>query len=60
MFDGVNPRAGITQSNMSVPDFADWQSQNQAFERMAGFVTGGSLLVSGDETERVRGYRRDR
>ncbi|MFN2514326.1 MAG: ABC transporter permease, partial [Pyrinomonadaceae bacterium] len=22
---------------------------------MAGFVTGGSLLVSGDETERVRG-----
>ena len=54
IFDGVNPQAGITQSNMSVPDFADWQSQNQVFERMAGFVTGGSLLVSGDETERVR------
>lgn len=54
MFDGVNPRAGITQSNMSVPDFADWQTQNQVFEHMAGFVTGGSLLVSGDETERVR------
>ena len=53
-FDGVNPHAGITQSNMSVPDFADWQSQNQVFERMAGMVTGGSLLVSGDETERVR------
>ncbi len=53
-FDGVNPHAGITQSNMSVPDFADWQSQNQVFEQMAGFVTGGSLLVSGDETERVR------
>ena len=54
-FDGVNPHAGITQSNMSVPDFADWQSQNQVFEQMAGFITGGSLLVSGDETERVRG-----
>ena len=54
-FDGVNPQKGITQSNMSVPDFADWQSQNQLFEQMAGFVTGGSLLVSGDETERVRG-----
>ena len=53
-FDGVNPRAGITDSNMSVPDFADWRSQNQVFEQMAGFVTGGSLLVSGDETERVR------
>src|SRR5688500_8117632 len=54
-FDGVNPAKGITQSNMSVPDFADWQSQNQVFEHMAGFVSGGSLLVSGDETERVRG-----
>jgi len=55
IFDGINPAQGITQSNMSVPDFADWQSQNQVFEQMAGFVTGGSLLASGDETERVRG-----
>lgn len=54
-FDGLDPRAGITQGAISVPDFADWQSQNQVFEHMAGFVTGGSLLVSGDETERVRG-----
>jgi len=53
-FDGVNPAKGITQSNMSVPDFADWQNQNQVFERMAGFISGGALLVSGDETERVR------
>ena len=45
---------------MSVPDFADWQSQNQAFEQMAGFVSGGSLLISGDETERVRGDRSQR
>ncbi|MFL6207328.1 MAG: ABC transporter permease [Pyrinomonadaceae bacterium] len=52
---GENPPQGITQSNMSVPDFADWQSQNQVFEQLAGFVTGGSLLVSGDEAERVRG-----
>ena len=54
-FDGIDPQAGITQGAMSVPDFADWQSQNQVFERMAAYVTGGSLLVSGDETERVRG-----
>lgn len=54
-FDGINPAKGITESNMSVPDFADWKNQNQVFERMAGFVAGGSLLVSGDETERVRG-----
>src|SRR5258705_13347737 len=40
---------------MSVPDFVDWQNQNQVFEQLAGFVSGGSLLTSGDETERVRG-----
>jgi putative ABC transport system permease protein len=54
MLEGINPTAGITQSNMSVPDFADWQTQNQVFEKLAGFVAGGTLLASGDETERVR------
>ena len=53
-FDGMNPGKGITESNMSVPDFADWKNQNQVFERMAGFVSGGALLASGDEVERVR------
>jgi len=55
LLEGVNAGAGITQSNMSIPDFADWQQQNQAFEQLAGFVSGGSLLTNGDETERVRG-----
>jgi putative ABC transport system permease protein len=55
LLDGINPSAGITQSNMSIPDFADWQAQSQSFEQLAGFVTGGSLLTSGDEIERVRG-----
>src|SRR5437660_224249 len=40
---------------MSIPDFADWQNQNQVFEQMAGFITGGVLLSIGDETERVHG-----
>jgi putative ABC transport system permease protein len=53
LLEGVNPAHGITDSNMSIPDFADWQSQNQVFEQLAGFVTGGSLLTIGDETERV-------
>jgi putative ABC transport system permease protein len=53
--EGVNPSQGITLSNLSVPDFADWQTQNQVFEQVAGFVSGGSLLVSNDEIERVRG-----
>src|SRR5258706_1838810 len=52
--EGITPPKGITQSNLSIPDFADWQSQNQVFDQLAGFVSGGSLLTSGEETERVR------
>src|SRR5438270_12857638 len=52
---GVNPAKGITQSNMSVPDLADWQAQNQTFAQLAGFVTGGALLITNDEPERIRG-----
>jgi putative ABC transport system permease protein len=55
LLEGVNPGKGITQSNMSMPDLADWQSQTTVFEKIAGFISGGSLLTSGDETERVRG-----
>jgi len=55
VLEGVNPPRGITQSNMSIPDFADWQNQNQVFEHMAGFLTGGVLLNNGEETERVHG-----
>jgi putative ABC transport system permease protein len=51
---GVNPQQGITDSNMSVPDFADWTSRNQVFEELAGFVTGGAQLLNNDEPERVR------
>jgi len=55
VLEGINPPKGITQSNMSIPDFADWQKQNQVFAQMAGFITGGVLLNNGDETERVHG-----
>jgi len=54
LFEGVNPRQGITESNMSVPDIADWQKQSQSFEQIAAFVTGGVFLSTGDEVERVR------
>ena len=54
LLEGVNPRQGITQSNMSVPDIDDWQKQSQSFEQIAAFTSGGVFLSSGDETERVR------
>src|SRR5215213_3252030 len=55
LFLGINPRQGINESNMSMPDILDWQQQSQSFEQIAGFVTGGMFLTTGDETERVRG-----
>lgn len=32
VFEGINPSKGITQSNMSIPDFVDWQQQSQMFQ----------------------------
>jgi putative ABC transport system permease protein len=49
----VNPAQGIADSNSSPPDFADWKTQNQLFEDMAAFVTGGAILSGGVEPERV-------
>ena len=54
LLEGINPRQGITQSNMSIPDIADWQQQSQSFEQIAAFVTGGVFISTGEETERVR------
>jgi putative ABC transport system permease protein len=54
LFQGVNPRQGITDSNMSLPDIADWQKQSQSFEQIAAFFGGGVFISTGDEVERVR------
>src|SRR5215212_7467077 len=54
LLEAINPRLGITRSNMSIPDIVDWQQQSQSFERISAFVSGGALLATGDETERVR------
>src|SRR5882762_4001122 len=55
VLEGINPSKGIKQSNMSIPDFVDWQSQNQVFDQMAGFIAGvGAVLNNGDETERIQ------
>lgn len=49
----VNPAQGIKASNISPPDFADWKNQNQTFEDMTAFVSGGVILSGGNEPERV-------
>jgi putative ABC transport system permease protein len=49
----VNPAQGITKSNVSPPDFADWKNQSQIFEDMTAFATGGAILSGSVEPERV-------
>ncbi len=54
--DGTNLNLGIPEGGAtSVPDFSDWHSQSSSFEQIAAFVTGGTVLVTNDEPERVRG-----
>jgi len=54
LLEGVNPRQGIDQSNMSLPDIDDWKKQSQSFEQIAGFTSTALSLSLDNETERVR------
>jgi len=52
--EGQNPSLGITDSNISAPDFQDWTAQTQAFSHTAFYWTGGAALAEqGGEPERV-------
>lgn len=56
VIDGTNLKLGIPEGGAtSVPDFFDWRNQSSSFEQIAGFVAGGTVLVTNDEPERVRG-----
>jgi putative ABC transport system permease protein len=53
-FEGENRPHGITDSNISVPDFQDWAAQSHAFSQTAFFWTGSAALsMQGGEPERV-------
>jgi putative ABC transport system permease protein len=53
-FEGRNPAKGITDSNISVPDFSAWAEQQQLFASIALFSAGnGTLSGSAGEPERV-------
>ena len=49
-FEGKNPAAGITDSNISYLDFADWSHQTDLFASTAAYWTGNADL-SGDGSE---------
>src|SRR6478609_9555985 len=53
-FEGKNPQAGITDSNISYLDFTDWSQQSDLFKSTAAFWTGSANLgADGAEPERV-------
>src|SRR6476660_2033213 len=49
-FEGKNPAAGITDSNISYLDFTDWSQQTDLFANTAAYWTGNADL-SGDGAE---------
>jgi putative ABC transport system permease protein len=49
-FEGKNPAAGITDSNISYLDFTDWSQQTDLFSSTAAYWTGNADL-SGDGVE---------
>ncbi len=53
-FEGKNPAQGITDSNISFPDFTDWSKQTDLFASTAAYYTGSAnLATDGAEPERV-------
>lgn len=53
-FEGTNSTQGISDSNVSLPDFTDWSQQNDLFASTAVFYTASSnLAADGAEPERV-------
>jgi putative ABC transport system permease protein len=53
-FDGDNPSAGITESNISFLDFTDWSQQTDLFASTAAYWTASANLgADGAEPERV-------
>jgi putative ABC transport system permease protein len=53
-FEGRNPTAGITDSNISYADFLDWTRQSDLFSSTAAYYTSSSNLgADGAEPERV-------
>src|ERR1051325_7326358 len=52
-FQGVNPSKGITESNLSAPDFEDWRAEQRSFEALALYTSFNVNMTGGDEPERV-------
>ena len=53
-FQGQNPATGITDSNISIPDYLDWAEQTDLFSSTGLFAPASATLAAdGNEPERV-------
>src|SRR5262249_7083575 len=53
-FQGENPVAGITDSNVSIADYLDWANQTDLFSSSAMFAVGSATFpANGSAPERV-------
>ena len=53
-FEGANPSQGISESNVSYPDYVEWSKQTELFTATAAFWVGNGNLAADDaEPERV-------
>jgi putative ABC transport system permease protein len=53
-FEGKNPGQGVTDSNISFPDYIEWSKQTDLFASTAAYYSGNSnLAADGAEPERV-------
>jgi putative ABC transport system permease protein len=55
MIWGTTPQ--VERASISPPDFLDFKEQNQVFERIAAFNSGGFTLTGENEPEQIRGAR---
>lgn len=54
---GVNPAEGVDQGSVSLPDFRDLRERATSFEALSALTPARWILTSGDEPERVTGFR---
>jgi len=52
-----NPSRGLTQQLVSVPDYFDWERENQVFESIAAWNFLYFNLTGADQPERVEGLQ---
>lgn len=55
LLDETAFKQGVASMGVSFPNFLDWREQNQSFEGIAAYNTGGFAISGGAEPEQLKG-----